>query len=147
MNSTTSASNALRNLDPEKTKTLELGGKTNLLGERLGLTGALFRTEKNNTYHDDGSGNVSATGNKERYYGAEPGLTGQITPDWTACLGYMYLLSEITDAATRTNIGNPVQGVPTNSSTLWITYDFARLLHGKMTIPHARRHRRSAPSS
>lgn len=132
VNSTTAASNALRNLDPEKTKTLELGGKIGLLGDRLGLTGALFRTEKNNTYYDDGSGNFAATGNKERYYGAELGLTGQITQDWTTYLGYMYLHSEITDATTKTNIGNPVQGVPTNSATLWTTYDFTRLLHGSV---------------
>lgn len=125
VNSVTTASNNLRDLSPEKTKTLELGGKIDLLGERLGVSGAVFRTEKNNSYYDDGTGNLAATGNKERYYGVELGLTGQILPHWTAYIGYAWLHSEIVDATTKSNIGNPVQGAARNSATLWTTYDLS----------------------
>ena len=124
--------NALRRLDPEKTKTLELGGKVSLLDERLGLSGAIFRTEKNNTYYDNGAGSLSATGNKERYTGLELGLSGQITREWTANLSYTYLRSKITDASTASNIGNPVQGVPRHAVSLWTTYDLTPVLAGSL---------------
>ncbi|WP_143277005.1 TonB-dependent receptor [Bordetella genomosp. 12] len=127
VNSTTAASDALRNLSPEKTKTLELGGKISLLDDRLGVSGAIFHTEKNNTYYDNGTGGLSATGNKERYQGVELGLTGQITKYWSAYLGYTYLDSEIKDSATAANIGNPVQGAARNAATLWTSYDLSAL--------------------
>ncbi|WP_353190768.1 TonB-dependent receptor [Pandoraea pnomenusa] len=138
VNSVTTASNNLRDLSPEKTKTLELGGKVDLLGERLGVSGAVFRTEKNNSYYDDGTGNLTATGNKERYYGVELGLSGKLTPQWTAYIGYAWLHSEIVDSATRSNIGNPVQGAARNSATLWTTYDltpqWSKVLPGRFMV-------------
>ncbi|VVE64659.1 TonB-dependent receptor [Pandoraea captiosa] len=138
VNSVTTASDNLRNLSPEKTKTLELGGKVDLANGRVGLSGAVFHTEKNNSYYDDGSGNLTATGNKERYYGIELGLSGTILPHWTAYVGYTWLHSEIVDAATKTNIGNPVQGAARNSATLWTTYDltpqWSKVLPGRFMV-------------
>ncbi|MFT3814718.1 MAG: TonB-dependent receptor [Acidovorax sp.] len=132
--STGAAGNALRSLDPEKTKTLELGGKIALLEDRLGVSGAIFRTEKNNTYYNDGSGGLINTGNKERYTGVELGLSGQITRAWTANLSYTYLHSKIVDSSvtTRANIGNPVQGVPRNAVSLWTVYDLTSVLAGSL---------------
>lgn len=132
VNSTTSASDTLRSLEPEKTKTAEIGGKIDLLDKRLGISGAIFHTEKDNTYYDNGAGGLSATGNKERYNGVELGLSGQLTKDWTAYLNYMYLDSKIADSATKANIGNPVQGAPRNSASLWTTYDVTSLFAGSM---------------
>ncbi|MFT3721529.1 TonB-dependent receptor [Pseudorhodoferax sp.] len=137
---TGASGNALRSLDPEKTRTLELGGKLSLLDERLGLSGAIFRTEKNNTYYDDGSGGLVSTGNKERYTGLELGVAGQITREWSANLNYTYLRSKITDAAGASagNIGNPVQGVPRHAVSLWTSYDLTPVLAaglpGRLTI-------------
>lgn len=128
VNNTTAAGDALRKLDPEKTKTLELGGKVGLLDGRLGLSGAIFRTEKNNTYYDNGTGNLTTTGNRERYTGAELGVSGQITRAWTLFAGYTYLHSRIADSSTVANIGNPVAGAPRNAATLWTTYDITPLL-------------------
>lgn len=36
----------------------------------------------------------------------------------------------ITDSATRSNIGNPVQGAARNAASLWTTYDLTSALQG-----------------
>jgi len=125
-----------KNLDPEKTRTLELGGKISLLDGQLGLSGALFRTTKNNTYYDSGAGIVTSTGDAQRTSGVELGLSGQLTPRWKLYLGYTYLDSEILDSTVTTNIGNPVQGVARNSGSLWTSYTLALwpVLPGQLTI-------------
>lgn len=128
VNNTAAGGNNLRKLDPEKTRTLELGGKISLLDSKLGLTASIFRTEKENTYYDNGTGGLSASGNEERYKGIELGMSGQFTQQWAIYAGYTYLDSEITDSNTKANIGNPVQGAARHSANLWTTYDLTPLL-------------------
>lgn len=124
-----------RKLDPEKTRTLELGGKIGFLQDRLGLAGAIFRTTKNNTYYDSGTGTVTSTGDAQRIGGVELSLSGQPLPGWRLYAGYTYLDSRILDSSTAANVGNPVQGVARNSASLWTSHTLALpTLPGQLTI-------------
>lgn len=122
---------AYSNLDPEESQTFEIGTKWNLLENRLNLTAAIFRTEKQNariqlsptTYSNIGESKVD---------GIELGLNGKITDKWDISAGYTYLDSEATKngvscrGTTCTDQavfnGNRMPNVPKNSATLWTNY-------------------------
>lgn len=125
---------ATRDLNPETSETFEGGAKISLLNGKLGLTGAVFQTTKSNSYYQDASGNLVATGEKQRVRGVELGVTGNVTDAWVLNFAYTYLDSEIVDAANRALIGNPVAGVPKNAASLWTTYEISTLfpMRGKL---------------
>ncbi|WP_105919055.1 TonB-dependent receptor [Acinetobacter radioresistens] len=122
---------AYSNLDPEESQTFEIGTKWDLLENRLNLTAAIFRTEKQNariqlsptTYSNIGESKVD---------GIELGLNGKITDKWDISAGYTYLDSEATKngvscrGTTCTDQavfnGNRMPNVPKNSATLWTNY-------------------------
>ena len=126
---------AIQNLKPEKVRTMELGTKWNVLNDKLNLTAAIFRTEKENTRAADSDGFTRNIG-ETRVDGIELGANGNITDKWALSLGYTYLDSEIIDAgfvntaasgqpavyAPSPTNGNQVQNVAKNSATLWTTY-------------------------
>lgn len=127
-------SRAINNLKPEEVKTYEIGTKWDLLNNKLNLTAAIFRTEKENTRALDTDGFTRNIG-ETRVDGIELGANGNITDKWAISAGYTYLDSEIVDAgfvnkgtATAPNYqpsptnGNQVQNVAKNSATLWTTY-------------------------
>lgn len=122
---------AYSNLDPEESQTFEIGTKWDLLQDRLNLTAAIFRTEKQNariqlsptTYSNIGESKVD---------GIELGLNGKITDKWDISAGYTYLDSEATKngvscrgtTCTDQTVfnGNRMPNVPKNSATLWTNY-------------------------
>ncbi|QCS11373.1 TonB-dependent siderophore receptor [Acinetobacter radioresistens] len=123
---------AYSNLDPEESQTFEIGTKWDLLENRLNLTAAIFRTEKQNTRIQlDAS--TYTNGGESKVDGVELSATGKITDKWDITAGYSYLDSELTDpgpSCTRAGVctyPNPAKGkqlpnVPENSATLWTTY-------------------------
>ncbi|MCB4771033.1 TonB-dependent siderophore receptor [Ancylobacter sp. Lp-2] len=116
-------------VQPEENETYEIGAKLSLLDGRLGLTAALFRTDKANAYYvNPTTGQAVATNEEQRVQGLELGATGQITDKWTIQAAYTYMDSEVTYAANTALIGNPVAGVPQNAASVWMTYDIASLL-------------------
>ncbi|MBJ9985726.1 TonB-dependent siderophore receptor [Acinetobacter sp. S40] len=121
-----------QDLDPEKARTFEVGTKWDLLNDKLNLTAAIFRTEKQNTRIQIDP-TTYTNGGKSKVDGIELGLNGNITDKWAVSAGYTYLDSEQTDpgpSCSRTGVcspDNPAKGknfpnVPTNSATLWTTY-------------------------
>ncbi|MFH5924306.1 TonB-dependent receptor [Roseomonas xinghualingensis] len=122
------AANFNNNFEPERNTNHEVGAKIGFLDNRLGVTAALFHAEKGNAFvqADDGSGDVVATGDRQRIRGAELGVTGNITPEWNIYAAYAYLDSETTRSDTPANEGRRVQYVPKHSASLWTTYDIAR---------------------
>lgn len=128
-----SISNNYSNLDPEESRTYEVGTKWDLFNNKLNLTAAVFRTEKQNarvqltptTYANVGESKVD---------GIELGVNGNITDKWAVSAGYTYLDSEATDNGNTcgrnatvctlgsANNGNQMPNVAKNSATLWSTY-------------------------
>ena len=120
-------------LDPEESRTFELGTKWDLLNDKLSLTAAIFRTEKQNTRIQVDSGTYT-NGGETRVDGIELGVNGQITDKWAVSAGYTYLDSKNVNpgpTCNRQGVCNPdnpakgkhMQNVPENSATLWTTYD------------------------
>lgn len=110
-------------LDPERSKSWELGAKLDLFDEQLSLTGAVFQTKKNNQRATDPiTGEVALIGNT-RVRGFEVGFSGNITPEWNVFGGYTYLDPELVDDGAGTNDGNVVKYIAKNSFNLWTTYN------------------------
>jgi catecholate siderophore receptor len=125
------------NVAPEISTTYEAGTKLNFLNGRLGVTAALFQVTKDNSYYTDPtSGVMTQTGERQRVRGFEAGLTGRVTDNWTVNVAYAHMTSEIIGSLTGANVGNPVPGVPTNSGSLWTTYNLspALVLPGRLLV-------------
>lgn len=129
------AGTATSELEPETTKNYEIGTKWDLFNERLSLTAAVFRTEKENTRVLVSSGTYQNAG-KSRVDGFELSASGKITDKWQVFAGYSYLDSELVSAGVPgrngavtagavSQAGNQMPNVPKNSATLWTTYQLA----------------------
>jgi catecholate siderophore receptor len=114
---------AIKDLDPEEARTIEVGTKWDILNQRANVTAAVFRTEKTNTRVLVAPGLTMNAGESE-VNGFELGLNGNLTDKWAIAAGYSYLDSELTKAAynAKANEGLPLPNVPKNSATLWTTY-------------------------
>ena len=123
---------AYMDLKPEEARTIELGTKWDLFNDRLNLTAAIFRTEKQNTRIQLDAGTYT-NGGESKVDGIELTATGKITDKWDITAGYSYLDTEMTNpgpSCTRAGVctyPNPAKGkqlpnVPENSATLWTTY-------------------------
>lgn len=123
---------AYMDLKPEESQTIELGTKWNVLNEKLNLTAAIFRTEKQNTRIQVDSSTYT-NGGDSKVDGIELSANGNITDKWAVSAGYTYLDSENTDpgpSCSRAGVCNPenaakgkqLPNVPKNSATLWTTY-------------------------
>lgn len=106
-------------VDPEATRSIELGSKWELAGGRLGLTGAIFRTDKRNARTLALDGTVSVDG-RQRIEGVDLGLQGAITRDWDLTLNYTYLRGRILASGdVRDPEGGRIDNTPRHSLSLW----------------------------
>ncbi|KPA88342.1 TonB-dependent siderophore receptor [Pseudomonas asplenii] len=120
-------------LEPETTTNYELGTKWDVFHDRLSLTAAIFRTEKENTRILVAQ-NIYQNAGESRVDGVELSASGKITDTWQVFAGYSYLKSELVDAGlTGRNgavtagaaqaSGNQMPNTPKNSFSLWTTYE------------------------
>ncbi|WP_093425067.1 MULTISPECIES: TonB-dependent siderophore receptor [unclassified Pseudomonas] len=114
-----------QDLEPEETTNVEIGGKWDLLDNRLALTAALFRLERTNMKTSDPANPTKLVlAGEQRTDGLELTATGQLSDKWQVYAGYAYLDAEITKSNSFTNgIANEGQ-VPTltprHSANLWL---------------------------
>ncbi|MEG1356776.1 TonB-dependent receptor [Comamonas sp.] len=117
----TTTTDALLSLKPEKTKSIELGTKWDLLDKKLNLTAAIFRNEVTNVRITE-NGITYMGGNKE-VNGLELGFTGQILSNLSVFGGYTFMDSE----QKNMGIGNIANGqrftnTPKHSFSMWTSY-------------------------
>ncbi|MDR2298677.1 MAG: TonB-dependent siderophore receptor [Comamonas sp.] len=117
----TTTTDALISLKPEKTKSIELGTKWDLLNKKLNLTAAIFRNEVTNVRITDATGTYMG-GNKE-VNGLELGFTGQILSNLSVFGGYTFMDSEQKNMGIG-NVANgrPFTNTPKHSFSLWTSY-------------------------
>jgi catecholate siderophore receptor len=120
---TLTVTNGTQNLPPEKNRSYELGGKWNLVGDRLELTSAVFNVEQTNARTQISTTEYSLAGNL-RVRGAEVGASGRITDHWKVFSGYTHLDPKIIKALDGTQ-GNVLANTPKNSASAWTTYEFS----------------------
>jgi catecholate siderophore receptor len=83
-------------LKVERTKSMEVGAKAEILGGGLSISGALFQTKTKNARATGANNTVEFIGTK-RIRGFELGFTGNVTDEWNVTGGYTYLDAKITD--------------------------------------------------
>ncbi|MCU1721610.1 MULTISPECIES: TonB-dependent receptor [unclassified Pseudomonas] len=110
-------------LEPEETTNYEIGTKWDFLDSRLSLTGAIFRTEKDNArvqVNTTAYENVGTT----RVDGIELGASGKLTDKWQVFAGYTYMEGRQIDGGPlgKANDGNQLPNLPNNAASLWTTY-------------------------
>jgi catecholate siderophore receptor len=125
-----SLSLAVNNVDtpPETSTSYEVGAKLDLLqGGALGISTALFRTDKNNARTTDPALGVMVLDGKQRVQGFELQILGRPLPTWNILAGYTYLDSRVLEALEVVNgipvKGKRIQNVPENTFSLWTTWD------------------------
>jgi catecholate siderophore receptor len=110
-------------LDPEESETFELGAKWDLLGKKLAVNGALFRTVKTNARTQESSTEVVVLDGEQVVQGIELGATGQITEQWRVFGGYTYMDGEVTKSRNPVEEGNETTNTPEHSFSLWTVYE------------------------
>jgi len=119
---TLSAANA--NLAPERNDTTEIGAKAEVLGGRLNLAAALFRTNKTNARVPDPTNTaVNILDGVTRVEGFELSAQGKLTDQWSMIASFTHLRSEIVSTTTASQLGKELIQTPNNAFSLWTTYD------------------------
>lgn len=114
-----------QNLDPEKNRSYELGGKWDLLNDKLSLNAAIFQIKKENARSQVSTG-VYVLDGTVRVNGARAGATGHITKDWQVALGYTYLDAKVIQSSGLDGtLGKIPVNTPKNTLTSWTTYKVA----------------------
>src|SRR5262249_40071514 len=112
--------------------------KWDLFGGSAAVTGAVFRTERQNYLVASGDPNVPTQqlDGRARVDGVQIGLAGSITHDWAIFTNYAHLkskvLQSVSDLTLATTLidaqaGNALANTPEDSANLWTTYN---LHHG-----------------
>jgi catecholate siderophore receptor len=110
------------NLEPEKSRSFEIGTKWDLAGNRLGLTAALFRTDKTNARTRNATNEPFVLDGTQRVSGIELGLSGLITAEWSILANFAFMDSEIVASNSPAEQGQDFALTPEKSATLWSTY-------------------------
>jgi catecholate siderophore receptor len=110
-------------IEPEKTYTVEVGTKWDLLGERLTLSGAIFNVDKTNARTPDlTTPALTVLEGELRVQGIELGASGSITRTLRVLAGYTLLDSRVVRSNTPAEVNRRFQNTPRNSFNLWTTY-------------------------
>ncbi|RFC37851.1 MAG: catecholate siderophore receptor [Candidatus Nitrotoga sp. SPKER] len=119
---TLAATAGTQTLEPEKSRSYEIGTKWDVLGGNLSLTSALFDIEKSNSRTQVSPGIYISNGNV-RVTGFEFGAAGRITRDWQLMGGYTHMNPTIAQASPlEGSNGKDLANTPRDMATLWTTY-------------------------
>src|SRR5262249_29074138 len=119
------------NLEPEKSRNVEVGTKWDVAGGRLSLTGAGFRTEKINarTPGINPGDPPTVLAGRQRVTGVEVGASGAITRRWMLVGGYAFMRSDIARSNTPAEVDASLALTPEHTLNVWTTYAVRRSVH------------------
>src|SRR5450830_989613 len=108
----------------EATTTKELGGKWDLLKQKLSLTAALYQTTvKNDVEQDPVIPTLYYQTGKKRVQGVEIGVVGEIMRDWLVSADYTRMNTEVESGKVVTASGiNNLSYTPKQAFTSWTSY-------------------------
>ena len=113
-------------LTPENARNYEAGAKLDLLGQRLNVSAAVFRLDRNNVKNTDPNdpSRLVLTG-QQRTEGVTLSTSGSPLPKWSVFGGYSYLNARVTQNTAAAPAGRLVGLVPRSQFNLWSTYDLS----------------------
>lgn len=106
---------------PEENRTVELGTKWDVADGAVGLTAAVFQTEKKNKIEVNAANAASQTGTLE-VQGVELGASGNITPQLSISGGVTLMDSEVKQSAVASNIGRKLANTPEQTAAVQVKY-------------------------
>ncbi|MBI3549077.1 MAG: TonB-dependent siderophore receptor [Elusimicrobia bacterium] len=112
------------NLDPEESRSYEVGTKWDLFGERLSVGAALFRTEKINARTEDptSAADFVVLEGVQRVDGVEFNVAGSPMSRWSVFGGYTYMDGRVLSSKNATELGSPLANTPRHSANVWSTF-------------------------
>ena len=112
-------------VDPEESRSYELGTKWEFFDRKLLVNAALFRTEKTNARTEDPANplDVVVLDGEERVDGIELGAAGSVTKDWKVFGGYTFMSSEIVKSKNPLLVGRELSNTPEHTFNMWTTYE------------------------
>ncbi|XQW84519.1 TonB-dependent receptor [Thalassotalea piscium] len=116
-------SDSTKVLEPEETKSYELGAKWSLFDNALSTNVAIFKTIKDNARVTAGKGQPYEITGEQEVTGLELSATGQVNPDLLLIASYTYQDSEVVDDIVTTSIGNELARTPKHSASFWGKYE------------------------
>ena len=122
-------------LAPEEFRNLETGVKWDV-APTLAFTAAVYQIDRSNTRAVDPlTSNPVLTG-RSRVRGYEAALTGRITPNWQASLGYAHQTGKILSTTTAAPAGRLLPQLPSDQITGWTRYDVTPKLGFGLGLVH-----------
>ncbi len=117
-------STATVDLDPERTRTYELGTKWDTPDSRASFNAAVFRTEKTNarTPGLNPGDPPTVLAGKLVVDGVELGVSGRLTDRWTTFGTVSFLQSDIAASNTADELDNALALTPERTFNIWTTY-------------------------
>lgn len=110
------------NVDPEKNRSYEIGGKWEVLDEKLSLTAAAFQVEKTDARTRLARTDEYTLDGNQSVKGFELGAVGQINTAWQVIAGYSNLDGKYEKALEADVEGNELTNTPEHSVSLWTTH-------------------------
>ena len=123
--SLSSAANSADNplFDPQKARTIEFGSKWDLLGDRLLLTAALYRTTVSNDVVQDPVDLQYYQIGKKRVQGVEVNAVGKLTDNWAVSTGFTSMNASVDRGPNVSADGSrDLAYTPKTAFTAWSTY-------------------------
>jgi catecholate siderophore receptor len=117
---------AVQNLKAQRSRSVELGVKWELLNRQLAVTGAIFQTDMNNARVTAEDGTTQNIG-KKSVKGFEVGVSGNVTKQVQLFGGYTYLDAKLKNAGFASgkpspDNGNQFPNTPKHNLSLWANY-------------------------
>lgn len=115
-------------LKPEKTRSIELGTKWELLNQQLSLNAAIFRNETTNARVRDPNTSLASLAGEKAVNGLELGFAGRITRQWEIFGGYTYMdskqknIGKLASGLPVAGTGEAFPNTPKHSASLWSSY-------------------------
>lgn len=119
-------------IPPERTYTTEVGTKWDVAGNRLLLTGALFRVAKDNARTPGllPTDPPQVLAGRQVSQGVELSASGAITRSLRILGSYTLIDARIRHSNTPAEVGRTFQNTPRNAASTWLTYTNRRLTLG-----------------
>lgn len=106
--------------EPQNTATKEIGGKWDLLKQKLSLSAALYRTDVKNEVEQDPVDLLFYQTGHKRVQGIELGATGEIMRNWLVSAGYTRMQTSVVNGkSVNANGGNALNYTPKQAFTGW----------------------------